>query len=488
MIALLVLCSLAFVGFVTIKKISWRSDHVRRHEPWITVFVHGSFSSLLGFLSFQDVLHDTVSGSMYRKITKKMRNDPFFYTDQAILQRGLIPVDPTFDIHKVGNKKYVIFPLAKAYQKVQEAVSPGAEKNYFYVFGWSGLISQNSRRFEAIRLYNALHEEVERFRSRGINPKIRLICHSHGGNVSLNLAAINKVLSMHLWDDAKKLSQDPDENESLLKMREILKEVSTKEIAKTKVDQKIYDYVPEKADLTIDELILFGNPMQPETEVFCFSGTFRKVYSFYSDEDFVQRFDWVSSKRPLSCQRFSRATYARQCPYVVQARVMVEQPVKNGKMKIKPKNAMRSVVLTEPKSPVNTQPKEPTIFDELRQGRNIFVRASSDPTHKELWFMTWHEMPGQLLAFLYPFPIMVLSPLLTKALEQAQHVGDADVTINATSTVIQVFAAQYQDAIIRGTASIPRMLLSNMQKKVKDWEPEKNSYVTDFNAIYKHLM
>lgn len=474
--------------FITMRKIGWGFAPVRPQEPWMTVFIHGSFSSLLGFLNFTDVLHDTISGTKYRNVTKKIRSDPFFYKDQAILQRGLIPIDPTLDIRKASNRKYVIYPLVKAYQKVQEAVSPGKEKNYFYAFGWSGLMSQNSRRFEAIRLYNALSEELEKFKSRGITPKIRLICHSHGGNLSLNLAAINKVLAAQLWNGKKELSQDPDENESLLTMRETLKDVATKEIAKTRVDQKVYDYIPEHGDLIIDELIMFGNPMQPETEGFCFSGTFKKVYSFYSDEDFVQRFDWVSSKKPLSGQRISRLVKSKQEPYVVQARIMVEQPVTDGKIKIKPKNPAQSVALTQPKPPINMQPKEPTIIDELRQGRNIFVRISSDPTHKELWFMTWNEIPGQLLAFLYPFPMMILSPMLIHAIEQTQQINDADITINATSTVVQAFVAQHQDEIIKGSASIPRMLLSNMQQKIKAWKPEKDSYITDFNVIYKYLM
>src|SRR5271157_4121494 len=123
-------------------------------EPWITVFVHGSFGSLLGFLSFSDVLHDRLQGTLYRNITKKMRDDDFFYKDQIILQRGLVRVEPTYDFSAIG-KKYVTYPLIKAYQDILETINPGKEENYFYTFGWSGLISQNSRRFEVIRLYNA---------------------------------------------------------------------------------------------------------------------------------------------------------------------------------------------------------------------------------------------------------------------------------------------------------------------------------------------
>ena len=63
-----------------------------QEEPWITVFVHGTFGSVLGLLSFSSLINDDLDGSLYRKINRKMRYDPFFYQEQPILQKGLIPL------------------------------------------------------------------------------------------------------------------------------------------------------------------------------------------------------------------------------------------------------------------------------------------------------------------------------------------------------------------------------------------------------------
>src|SRR3990172_1877110 len=218
-------------------------------QPKMTVFVHGSFGSLLGFLSLSNVLHDNVSGTLYRNVTKKMRNDGFFYKDQPILQRGLVPLEPTFDLKDVDGKKFAVYPIAKSFQAIADMVSGGKEKNYFYTFGWTGLMSQKSRRFEPIRLYNALTEELEELKQQGIFPKVRLVAHSHGGNLCLNLAAISKILKLGALNENTMYSKDLEENEALQKMVATMKDLTTKENAKSKQDQKKYDYVPEDQSL-----------------------------------------------------------------------------------------------------------------------------------------------------------------------------------------------------------------------------------------------
>ena len=54
-------------------------------------------------------------------------------------------------------------------------------------------MSKTYRLKEALRFYNALQEELIKLQHQGIYPKIRIITHSHGGNLSLNLAAINEA-------------------------------------------------------------------------------------------------------------------------------------------------------------------------------------------------------------------------------------------------------------------------------------------------------
>ena len=169
----------AFIGIILTATLCWfcwitirfiiKSNSSNQSEnseqtTYMTVFVHGTFGSLLGFLSFSDVLQDKVAGTLYHTTIKKMREDDVFFKDQPLLQRGLVPFTPTFDLTKTNNKKYVIYPIAAAYQTVSDIVYKGKETNLFYAFGWSGLASQSSRRFEAIRFYNALYKEIESLR------------------------------------------------------------------------------------------------------------------------------------------------------------------------------------------------------------------------------------------------------------------------------------------------------------------------------------
>ncbi len=447
-------------------------------ESWMTVFIHGSFGSLLGFLNVSDVLKDKVTGTLYRSVTKKMRNDAYFYKDQIILQRGLIPVQPTFDVNEVGDKRYIAYPLIKAYQEVTEAVRPGKEKNYFYTFGWSGLISQNSRRFEAIRLYNALSEEIEKFKARGITPKIRLICHSHGGNLSLNLAAVNQVLGSFSWSSSHPVSPNADENEAVQQMALVMQDLTTKEVAKTKTDQKVYDYVPTTKGLTIDELIMFGNPVQPETESFCWSPTFKRVYNFYSNEDLVQRFDWVSSKKPLSGQRLSKGpqTVLSKAAHIVQARLMAERPVQKG-----------AIVVyndTMPGDASTVGEQERTIIEEAIAGRNIFARTSKDPIHKEFWCLSWKsEQPS----FYLPLPLVVFAPLLVRISELSSSINDADIDLCSTPSKVYACIAPYKKMKLDGALGISKDLIDRLQKHIKQWKYEDESPLAEFNAVYKHV-
>ncbi len=456
-------------------------------EAWMTIFVHGTFGSLLGFLNFFDVLGDKVSGTLYRTVTKKMRNDSFFFKDQAILQRGLVGFIPSFDLVSTGGKKMAAYPIAKAFLAVLEAANPEHERNYFYAFGWSGLISQNSRRFEAIRFYNALAEELEQFAKRGIRPKIRIISHSHGGNISLNMAAIEKILKNGGFDESKVLSSDPDENESLQRMRSLLKELPNKEKAKTRTDQKIYDYVPTYRDLVIDELIMYGSPVQPETESFFHSGTFKNVYHLYSEEDYVQRLDWVSSKKPLSGQRLSHYPALKKTGAngagvrVVQAKIMSEKTMENKAPAVVPSKKEAA-----PK-PEEKKATEPTVIGELFAGRNVFVKGSKDPTHKELWFMMWADEQHAYTSFLHPLPTVIMTPLIVNALKKAPELNDVDVNINATETKVTVYIAPHDQTIVRSSATIPRAVIEHIQDRIKVWQPEDVSPTAEFNAIYRHL-
>lgn len=112
--------------------------------------------------------------------------------------------------------------------------------DHFYVFGWSGNLSFADRETAAQKLYSELKELVARYHvQHGITPRIRLITHSHGGNVALNLAKI----------------QNPADG------------------------------------ITIAQAILLASPVQKETASYANDPFFEKVYALYSTMDNLQVMD-----------------------------------------------------------------------------------------------------------------------------------------------------------------------------------------------------
>jgi pimeloyl-ACP methyl ester carboxylesterase len=110
--------------------------------------------------------------------------------------------------------------------------------NNLYLFGWSGRLSTHERYGVAAILYQKLAVLAESYQQKhGKEPCIRLVTHSHGGNVALNLARIHKK---------------------------------------------------QKAQFTIDTLVLLACPVQHETKKLAESNFFNKVYAFYSSLDMVQ--------------------------------------------------------------------------------------------------------------------------------------------------------------------------------------------------------
>jgi pimeloyl-ACP methyl ester carboxylesterase len=110
--------------------------------------------------------------------------------------------------------------------------------NSLYLFGWSGRLSAHERYWAATILYQKLTVLAESYQRKfGVSPIIRLVAHSHGGNVALNLAQIHKA---------------------------------------------------RKGPFSIDTLVLLACPVQHETRELVCSDLFIKIYAFYSSLDMVQ--------------------------------------------------------------------------------------------------------------------------------------------------------------------------------------------------------
>lgn len=219
----------------------------------IVVFVHGimSIKPHLSFANFMRFMNDEVEDTIYSETVRHMRDDPFFYQNQAMEEIGWHKIDP----NRI-ERGYASGLMARMFERVEKLVDPDhAYENHYYNYGWYGLLSARIRYFDAIPLYHYLLAEVAKFRAQGIEPEIRLIGYSHGGNVCLNLGAVRQ-------------------NEP--------------------VDQS----------LIINELILVGVPIQCETDFLINDPIFKKVYQQSSRGDRIQTLDFFSTKRFFSRNHF----------------------------------------------------------------------------------------------------------------------------------------------------------------------------------------
>jgi len=112
--------------------------------------------------------------------------------------------------------------------------------NIFF-FGWDGRLSPTARKRAARNLRKQLFALIEKVKEKeGVEPRIRMITHSHGGNVALHLAQLNE---------------------------------------------------PGKPKLHIDELVMLACPVQKRTCDLVADNMFTNVYSMYSKIDLLQVLD-----------------------------------------------------------------------------------------------------------------------------------------------------------------------------------------------------
>jgi len=212
------------------------------NEVWITIFVHGTISAILRRPNINTLLRlmqDSVEDSQYKRATAHIRNHEYYLKQQAVQGLGL---------HKIAKKDTGPGKAATAFAQIfdkQDLWLNGRKKqlNYYYTFGWSGLISRKERYEEAKQFYTQLLQKIEPFKKQGINPKIRIVGYSHGGSMGLCLALVQK--------------------------REQLEQID------------------------IDELILIGMPIHKKTIQAVNHPMFKKVVNIYSKGDSVQTLDFT---------------------------------------------------------------------------------------------------------------------------------------------------------------------------------------------------
>lgn len=227
------------VTIITITIQAQQSYNTTNHPIYVTIWVHGSL------IGPNFILHDF----FYRKL-------------------GMIPAtayDPKYQSRNIA------LSLCNADPNIYQL-------EHFYFWGWSGKLSRRARASEARVLYRDTVSLLKEYRKKFPHAPIylRMISHSHGGNVLLNLSA----------------AYDPGN------------------------------------PLIFDELILLSCPVQYATKENITADCFKKIYSFYSS-DLYQVIDFQYTQKNgkrikvHSDRRFKEISNLRQTKIKINGRAIL---------------------------------------------------------------------------------------------------------------------------------------------------------------------
>lgn len=421
----------------------------------IVLFIHGTFGSTLGLLDIPSIMKDNLKGSLYTKTARSMRKDRFFFCTQPLLHRGLESFVPTFD-RSSDDGGFVVYPIGKCFEHLAHRVWGDDEIRHYYVFGWSGLLSQNKRRHEAVRLLNELNEEVKKFKARGVLPKITIVSHSHGGNVVLNMGLIAAELLGHSFPQIPEF----EHAESIIKTRDLLNHLPQSGSVAGLASHKRWDYYPEKPEWKVEHFVLLGTPIQPETDFAVTSPLFESVLNCYSHADRVQQNDWISTSRYYSDRRFDRVVKLLEKHGQDDHKKLTQACILFNRSRGEDGLLVYSADGEKTK-------KKRTIWNTLI-GDLSTPTVHVDPTHKELWFVVTPAADEK--TFLKPLPVAVLMPLLLKAQQTSPLCHDCDYNIAVRGDELCIEVAPYLKGTVQETLSLPLSEIKMMQKALGDWE------------------
>jgi len=103
---------------------------------------------------------------------------------------------PRLKLAQSAPEEYYLRTIASTFSKTDPYRFPFQT---FYLFGWSGKLRAAAREDAAIHLYRDLSTLVAAYEKRyHKKPIIRILTHSHGGTVALNLAKVQSSPSFHI--------------------------------------------------------------------------------------------------------------------------------------------------------------------------------------------------------------------------------------------------------------------------------------------------
>jgi len=396
--------------------LSFETYDYDKNEPlWLTVFVHGivSIQPYLSFNNFMRFMQDNIKDTYYEKSVSIIRENEFFYKNQPMGPIGLHYIDPLQHLSQKNNSSLAMVYI---FEQMQKLAGDKKAAHRYYLFGWSGLLSPRGRYEDAKKLFELLDQEIQRLKPDHNDIRIRLIGYSHGGNVALNLGAIH---------------------------------------------QDIYP----TSELSIDELILIGTPIQHDTDYMINDSLFKKIYNIYSCSDRVQKIDFFSLKRLLSGRTFT--------PYKC-----FTLPSKLTQIQLK---IMRHKTDRQSRKKCTHQQK---ILDPKKRGiisgRSSLLRNAS-PGHAELWMFGWTPRFYRSHYPLYPLPTIGILPFILKSvkeyldLDRQHHIKNRYLSHNRSKHIIVDVRPQDEYILVKKQKTkalklilpfIPTHLLKELQNTV----------------------
>jgi hypothetical protein len=260
----------------------------------IVVFIHGTVLPGLSLLDMSGARCDKLDeSSRYVIAAKQVRSDTRFWEDQAVLGEGLWPIMTISNqkslVQTVAQESFNQESIAQASAHKTQATNCQREERFavysltrtfdamahwsgylegdvsYYAFGHLGLLSQTYRKEQGYKLYKEL---VCLVRQANEPTRVIICAHSHGGNMALHLAEAEEQFRQGLF---------------------------------------------------VDDLLLFGTPVQLETACCAFKKPFKRVVSFFSASDTVQLSDWLSTKSAASFRTFTVPHKQGKCRYTPPA-------------------------------------------------------------------------------------------------------------------------------------------------------------------------
>jgi len=205
-------------------------------RPTVTIFIHGT------------------------RIFPKFYAQELFYSPEGF--NHISAIEEASHMHTIAHALEDSAPQKYSYEQ-------------FYTFGWNGNLDFQERKKASVDLYKALKELSALYvDQRGMRPRLRIITHSHGGNVALNLAAVAKE--------------------------------------------------GHDALFFVDELIMLAVPVQQKTKDLVSGTCFGRIYSLFSSNDIIQVIDpqgiyEQNTDSPIFSERYFNAY-----PHVLQAKIKIQ--------------------------------------------------------------------------------------------------------------------------------------------------------------------